>query len=216
MMMLTACLKRLGFSGEVRARMPRRSVLCLFFTASLGLWLWTGPATATVDTTVRVDFLSPTLADDQLLGTFQFPGPGEQANVTFLPGCNGNCVRLQLTDGGFVLHNNSNSQLTIASNIQALLKLTFQDINNIGAVVAGGSSGFNLPPNAIQFGSNFAQVQLAGTTAAPGSAQEFPITFLSTGVAPLPAPASLPLLAAGLVALVLVRRATGRGGRPAA
>ena len=58
--------------------MPRKVALRLLVGASVGIFLGIGAGTAAAEDIgrVRVDYLSPTLADDLLLGTFLFPSFG--------------------------------------------------------------------------------------------------------------------------------------------
>lgn len=103
--------------------------------------------------------------------------------------------------------------LQFPNNEQAIIKMTTTQSSLINLVSLESQTGITLTPGAFLFGSNFFQVNLAdASTISPGASLDFSASY-NVSATPAPEPASLPLLASGLVALALTCRAIRTGVR---
>lgn len=216
-MRLMPCSKRVHRAPAPNGAAPIELASRSFVAACVGLYLGMSAHTAAAQGVGRlqVDFISPTLADDQNLGTYSFPTTPIDIPFFSLPGV-GAALNLGLGSESFVLSNRTTETLRIPANQQAIIKVTTLDSRIVSSVEPLLAIGFNLEPGSLQFGNNFYQVNLAGAVIDPVGLQSFSVAY-NLGAAPeptpVPAPASLPLLVSGLAVLASVRFATRNGGR---
>ena len=231
-MSLMASSKRMSNARKAYGALGKagfHSLLVVGVGLCLGIGAGTAAATPLQQAVGRLtfDFLYPNITTDQNLGMFAFPDTGQTVKVPFGVGVTGSftnrfftfgfnpfeidvtptTIAVEYTDSG------GDPPVEFPNNEQAIIKMTTTQSSLINLVSLESQTGITLTPGAFLFGSNFFQVNLAdASTISPGASLDFSASY-NVSATPAPEPASLPLLASGLVALALTCRAIRTGVR---
>lgn len=230
-MNLMTRLKWMRHACKARGMSSGKAASWSLVGASVGLCLGIGAGTASAQTAatpdvgrLTVDFIYPYLSSDQNLGTFAFPSASAPITVPFGLGidtlygkCPINCLAIDLTSTGFDVRTqlpSGNLPIEFVNFDQAIIKVTTLDSALIN-LVQQQTNSLGLNTGSLVFGDNFFQVNVADAGPLyPNTSASFTVDYnggLGASPAPVPAPASLPLIASGLAALALARLATRTG-----
>jgi hypothetical protein len=228
-MSLMASLKRMRYARKTHETLLGKAAFHSLFVAGVGLCLGIGAGTAAATTLqeavgpLTFDFLYPNITTDQNLGMFAFPDTGQTVRVPFGVGVQtqfGTTIRnifeIDVTPTTItVSYLDPTNTIGFTNNANAIIKMTTTQSSLINRVSLESETGITLNPGAFLFGSNFFQVDLShNSLISPGATLDFSASYnVSATETPVPEPASLPLLASGLVALALTCRAIRMGVR---
>ena len=229
-MSLMASLKRMRYARKAHETLLGKAAFQSLFVAGVGLCLGIGAGTAAATTLqqavgpLQFDFIYPNITTDQNLGMFAFPDTGQTVNVPFGVGVDTNLgiapfniFNIAVTPTNIVVSQTPliPAGIGFANEANGIIKMTTTQSSLIKSVSLQSQNGITLTPGNFQFGANYFQVDLShNSVIQPGASLVFSTTYdLSATEAPVPEPASLPLLASGLAALALTCRAVRTGVR---